>query len=805
VKLDLYKGYWQVPVRVEHVPKTAFSTPDGHYQFRRMPFGLCNAPAAFQRMMDQVLGPLKWKECLVFMDDLLIFAQAFEELLGRLGRVFAVLGKAGLKLQARKCEFGMTATTYLGHHISAKGVAPDPMKVEAIASFPTPTGVRSVRRFLGMAGYYRHFIPQFARVAAPLTDLLRKNSEWKWGREHGRAFESLVGRLRSIPVLVHLDPTLPLVLYVDASLDGLGAVLAQKSGPTESPIYFLSRRLKEEETRWHSNDLECLAVVWALKKLRHYLYGRDVVVRTDSTVARALSRKKELTGKQGRWVEVMAEFEPGLRFEHCSGRRNVVADALSRAQDSSGNLGCDRDGLDSACTNGAPLAAAAVSACQGRLSADEVELRQERDPELGPIVAGLREASSQSRLREAGFELQGGLLVRRNNGSGRRWLLVVPKSLRFDVTRACHEEPTSGHEGQKKTLWRVQERFWWRGVSSYVRKFVSSCLFCQLRKTPKRRPEGFLEPIPTPTSPFRCWGIDHSGPHAVTPSGNVHILVAIDYMSKFVVAEAVPDTGAEETLRFMLDKIVYTFGVPDQLISDQGPAFTSELWAAAMIELGIHHSLASAEHAQTNGLVEKMNGTLMDRLAAFVDVEEADWDARLPQAVFAINSSCQTTTRASPFEVLFGIPPVLPIEARLPKVIERSEGERKSRQVEMRKRVEERIAKAQKVQKENYDRRRRAAPDYHEGDLVLVRRLALKRGVPRKFQMKYAGPYEVFRRVSPTTYQVADLKHKRTGDFFLYIFSTCVPVEAVEAAMRRRRRRGIGRIGGQPELGGRLR
>ena len=165
-----------------------------------------------------------------------------------------------------------------------------------------------------MAEYYRYLIPQFAQVAAPLTNLLRKKSEWQWGREEKRAFESLVGRLRSIPVLVHLNSTLPLVLFIDASLDGLGAVFAQKSGPKESPVYFLSRRLKEEKTRWHSNDLECLAVVWAFKKLQPYLFGRDGVVRTDRTVARALSHKRELTGKQGRWVKIMAELAPGASF-----------------------------------------------------------------------------------------------------------------------------------------------------------------------------------------------------------------------------------------------------------------------------------------------------------------------------------------------------------------------------------------------------------------------------------------------------------------------------------------------------------
>ena len=216
VKLDLYKGYWQVPVRPEHIPKTAFSTPDGHYQFHRMPFGLCNAPASFQRMMDHVLGSLMWKKCLVFMDDILFFARTFRELLERLGEVLEALGKANLRLQKRKCEFGMTVTTYLGHRIGAEGVAPDPAKVEAISNFPRPTNLRSVRRFLGMIGYYRHFILQFAQVASPLTQLLRKNVAWHWGKEQEEAFQVLVQHLSSFPVLGHLDPSLPLVVYTDA-------------------------------------------------------------------------------------------------------------------------------------------------------------------------------------------------------------------------------------------------------------------------------------------------------------------------------------------------------------------------------------------------------------------------------------------------------------------------------------------------------------------------------------------------------------------------------------------------------------
>jgi hypothetical protein len=760
--LDLYKGFWQVPVRRQETAKTAFSTPDGHFQFRRMPFGLCNAPATFQRLMDSVLGEMKWRECLVYMDDDLIHSESFEGHLDRLDRVLAALGEAGLKVNPRKCVFGTDSTTYLGFRVSKEGVSADPEKVKAISNLVPPTSVKEVRRFLGMVGFYRTCIVDFARLSVPLTSLLRKGVQWKWGEAEEDSFRRLVDSLRKAPVRGHFDPALPVVLHTDASYEALGAVLSQNQSGGERVLHFCSRRLTAEESRWHSNELECLAVVWALQKLRTYLYGRSVTVRTDSTVARALKTKKDLTGKQARWLEVIAEFGSDLTIEHCPGRSNVVADALSRS--------AEADAVTVPCGTAA-LLTCHIALHPSRMAAEEVALRQGSDEGIRAVVETLLSPGSE----QAGgdFRLFDGLLYRRSDGPGLRWRLVVPKCLRFQIVKACHDEPTGGHGGQEKTLNRVRERFWWAGMAKFVNRYVDGCPFCQSRKVPRRLPQGMLEPIRVPELPFRMWGIDHLGPFDVTERGNLHIIVAVDYFSKLVVAEPVPDTGADAAVEFCLSRLIHTYGVPERIVSDNGPAFTAEKWARTLSFLGVRHSLTSPEHAQTNGLVERVNGVILDRLAAYV-TEEVDWDLQLSAAVFSINTSAQASTRTSPFEIVYGVPAVLPVDARLPKTAEEwTQAEVDVRRKVRRQAVLDHVARAQADQKRFYDRRRSAATEFQEGDLVLVRRVAFKRGYPKKMQPRYVGPCQVFRRVTPVSFQIADLRHARAPEGF-YVFTAHV-------------------------------
>ncbi|KZS05692.1 Uncharacterized protein APZ42_031051 [Daphnia magna] len=283
--LDLASGYWQVPVAEKDRQKTAFVTPDGLFEFKRMPFGLANAPATFQRLMDQVLNRLKWTVCLVYLDDILVFGKTFEEHHSRLILVLTALGEANLILNMKKSD----------------GIRLDPEKVSALERMEV-NSVKSLRAFLGLASYYRKFIPEISHLTAPLVTLLKKNAKWNWEERQKKAVRALVRLLSAEPVLVHFDENLPTEIHTDASHFGLGAVLAQKVDGEVKPVAFLSRALSDAESRYRSNELECLALLRSLKKFRCYVYGRPFTVRTDNSAVKWLWDKKELSGKFSRWM-----------------------------------------------------------------------------------------------------------------------------------------------------------------------------------------------------------------------------------------------------------------------------------------------------------------------------------------------------------------------------------------------------------------------------------------------------------------------------------------------------------------------
>lgn len=327
--IDLYKGYWQVPVSDADIRKTAFVTRDGLFEFKRMPFGLSNAPATFQRLMDHVLASHKWLHCLVYLDDVLVFAQDFDTHCERLDLVLTALGSAGLCINAAKCNFGRREVIYLEHKISGEGISPDPEKWAAILEYPSPTNTKEVKQFLGLASYYRKFVHGFSSIASPIIALLKKDLKFSWLEPQKAACKELVAALSSPTTLAHFDETAELSLKTDASYLGLGAVLTQKRDGVEKVVSFLSRRLLANEESWPSNDLECFAVVWAIKILRPYLYGREFTVYSDNVAAVAMLRERDLNGKFARWVMDLSGYS--FRIMHCKGPTNVVADALSRA------------------------------------------------------------------------------------------------------------------------------------------------------------------------------------------------------------------------------------------------------------------------------------------------------------------------------------------------------------------------------------------------------------------------------------------------------------------------------------------
>lgn len=326
--LDLASGFHQIPMAPEDAPKTAFSTPYGHYQFKRMPFGLKNAPATFQRLMDNVLSGLQGNELFVYMDDIVIYAHSLQEHEIKFKRLMKRLEAANLKLQPDKCEFLHHEVGYLGHIISSNGVRPDPNKIRAIQNFPSPRTQKNIKQFLGLAGYYRRFIPNFSKTAKPLTDLLKKDKKFLWQQPQIEAFNTLRNSLCSEPILQYPDFTKPFNLTTDASGYAIGGVLSQGRVNRDLPIAYTSRTLNSAELNYSTIEKECLSIVYCTNYFRPYLYGRKFIIVTDHKPLVWLNSIKDPSSRLWKWRTKLAEYEYEIHYK--KGRLNSNADALSR-------------------------------------------------------------------------------------------------------------------------------------------------------------------------------------------------------------------------------------------------------------------------------------------------------------------------------------------------------------------------------------------------------------------------------------------------------------------------------------------
>jgi hypothetical protein len=329
-KIDLRSGYYQLRVKPDDVPKTAFRTRYGHFEFLVMPFGLTNAPAVFMDLMNRVFQPYLDRFVIVFIDDILIYSRNREEHADHLRTVLQILRERQLYAKLDKCDFWLTQVHFLGHVVSKDGLAVDPSKVEAVLRWERPRNATEVRSFLGLAGYYRRFIENFAKIASPLTKLTRKAIRFVWSDACEESFQELKKRLTTAPVLALPDELGGFVIYSDASLIGLGCVLMQRG----RVIAYGSRQLKPHEGNYPVHDLELAAVIFALKLWRHYLYGEEFEIYTDHKSLQYIFSQKELNLRQRRWLEYLKDFKCKILYH--PGKANVVADALSRK--SSGTL-----------------------------------------------------------------------------------------------------------------------------------------------------------------------------------------------------------------------------------------------------------------------------------------------------------------------------------------------------------------------------------------------------------------------------------------------------------------------------------
>eukprot|EP00118_Oscarella_pearsei_P018893 m.196972 g.196972 ORF g.196972 m.196972 type:complete len:1094 (+) comp39535_c1_seq2:160-3441(+) len=764
--LDMQSGYWQIPLAANSRKKTAFTTPDGLFEFTVLPFGVCNGPATFQRAMDSVLSDQKWRSCLVYLDDILLFSATFDEHLKRLSILFRRLRDFNLKLKPCKCQFAKASVKYLGHVISEAGISPDPAKIEAVSKLAAPKSKKELRSFTGLASYYRRFVKGFAEIALPLLRLLSDEVRYEWKEPQQRAFEALCQALMTSPVLVHPDWTQMFYVQTDASDYALGAVLAQRNeGGLEQVVQYLSRKLNPGERKWDTREKELLAVVWACETLRPYLIDCPFVIETDHANLRWLFASRRASGRLGRWVLRLQEYDFDVQFK--PGRANTNADALSRLPT-----------VDDVTTPDSE-AVLAIGQLPDPPSTTELLEAQRQDPQLRPamdFLMGTREdGANEDPPITVSDLLQGpgqyavdavtGLLVHEVERNGMRCRVpVAPAKCQRGILTVLHCLPMAAHLGRRKTYNKARTRYFWKGMSRDVRDFVRECGACQTAKSLRPKRAGRLQ-LFSEEEPFATVGVDLLGPLPRSRRGNKYVVVMVDRFTRWPELSAIPDATAETVADAVVEKIVLRHGCPKKILTDRGAQFTSRLFRRMTERMGVKKIFTTAYHPETNGQVERFNRFIGGALRVYTGEEHDDWDDFLEALAFAYRTSIVDVIGDTQFHLVYGRDARLPVD-----VLEggSDEVQRDAHQygLQVTRRIIDAHQAAKAIQRKMDEKRKEAHDachhdvEFEEGRLVLLYTPVVKPGQSRKLQRKWAGPYRVAKKCSEVNYLI---RHVTTG------------------------------------------
>ena len=785
--LDAVAAFNHVPIRKEDREKTAFSAGRfGTFQFRKMPFGLMNAGATYARLVEKVLGDLPHEVALPFLDDTLVHSKGFQQHLANLRLVFQRHREAGIKLKPKKCRLCVAEVDYLGHTIDKRGVRPIAEYTEVVTRWPIPTTKKEVRVFLAKVGYYRRYIQDFAKTASPLFDVLGEqglNDHEKFQPSDAiqAATEELKTALTRAPILAHPDfeSKEPFILDTDYSTSNraMGAVLSQIQDGQERVIAYVGKRLNKAQQSYPAFKGELFAAMYFISKMKYYLLHRRFVLRTDNTALKYVQTLKDPGAIIENWLHILANYD--FIVEHRGTKKHANADALSRAEhleeieidDVPEGYVCHMNGD------------ANREVMRPRLT-EEADIgpevwaeKQREDEDLSILIECMNDPALATRQRRAlasptlqhyfGFYDEGSLcfndagvlMVKKevNEPGLSKQIQVALTPVELQETAMLKAHLGAGHQGWEKTLQLALKHFYFLNMKNCADRVIRECVECQ-RKTGAPKQQRHTLEARADGYPFQTVSIDFVGPLDKTPRGNMYILTLLDTFTRWIEAYAVKRATAETVVDKLINDFIPRFSVPHSIHSDRGTTFTSRLTQEVAEHFGIRWTFTSSYNPKANP-VERTHRDIGNALRAHCASQPTEWDKYLPQILFAIRATNCRTTGLSPYSLMFGRPPNMPLELITQPIPVRESYRTHQEYFDA---LQQATARAHRFARENISsaitRQKtayfRKAAGYNPGDSVWLFTPRFKPG-PRKLRSYWTGPWTVHRKINPTTYEIS--------------------------------------------------
>lgn len=730
--IDLTDAFYQILLGKESRPKTAFSVSSrGTFQYKRMPMGLCNSGSTLCQLIDSVFGCELEPYAFPYLDDFIIATESFQKHMEILKKVSIKLREAQLQISRDKSRFCMCRLRYLGYVIDQNGIQPDQEKIKPILEYPIPKSVKEVRRLVGMASWYRRFICNFSEIAAPITDLIKdKTKVLKWTVEAEQSFEKLKQALVSAPILATPRYDKPFIIECDASDKGIGGVLIQEQDGVNRVIAYLSTKLTPVQQRYHVTERECLAVITSIEKFRPYIDGVRFTVITDHASLMWLQGLREPNGRLARWACRLSNYD--FELTHRKGKFMVVPDALSRAIDV-----IEIEKLSDTGDN------------------EYIQLKEkvERKPEDFPD-----------------YLVENDIIFKHCDdytGQADRWKIYVPSDKRDMVLQDCHDNMLASHGGYFKTAARVKEKYYWPKLLTNVAQYIRKCDVCKAIKPSNRNQQVEMGKFRNPICPFNMLALDFVGPLPLSKRGHRQLLVVIDVFSKFVWLCPLRKATAEETVKFLKESVFLKYGVPQILITDNGPQLRSAIFLSFLREHGVEHWPTANYRPQSN-CTEAANKTIFNAIRAYMDKNtHNDWDKNLSEISCAYNSSAHTVTKFSPYYILFGQEmPLFGKRNPINSQDSQDSDEIKDKIKIIRAKVAENLKMAFDNSQRKYNLRSRQF-EFKVGETVWKRNTELSNAA-NKYSSKLAPRFvkcKILEKCGTNTYVLSDEHGKRLGKF----------------------------------------